>query len=252
MSHDMRVPTVIELTARGERAYDIYSRLLKERIIFLTGPVDESVASVTCAQLLFLESVHPKQNISVYVNSTGGAVSDAFAIYDTIQYIRPDVTTVALGQAYDVSALLVAGGTPGKRFALPNAKFLLRQPAGAFHGRAADIAIQAREVLATRARLNRLFASHCGQPLPRIEEVVARDRFLTAGEAKELGLIDAVVEPRQPSADPSAASRRSPPPPSPSERRFEPAEKVRTVDPPIQFPTRPLSSGGTGPELQGY
>lgn len=234
----MRIPTVIEQTARGgERAYDIYSRLLQERIVFLTGPVDENVASVICAQFLFLESMHPKRDISFYVNSTGGAVVDALGIYDTIQYIRPDVATVALGRADNVAALLVAGGAAGKRFALPNARFLLCQPTGTYQGRAVDIAIQAREVLATRARLNRLLARHCSQSLPRIEEVIVRDHFFSAEDAKEFGLIDTVVEARQPGAGPSAPSRQSPRPLQPLERRHVSKGKVWTANSLAPLPT---------------
>lgn len=231
----MGIPTVVEQTARGERVYDIYSRLLRERIVFLTGPVDDSVASLICAQLLFLESEQPKRDISLYVNSTGGAVTGALAIYDTIQYIRPDVATVALGQAHDVAALLVACGAPGKRHALANARLLLRQPLGVYYGQAADIAIQAREVLATRARLNRLLAGHSRQPLARIEEAVERDRFLSAEEARDFGLIDAVVETRPP--DVSPPTRRPAPARQPTEEPVASEGEAAAPNLPIPFPT---------------
>ena len=233
---DTLIPTVVEQTPRGERAYDIYSRLLKERIIFLTGSIDDSVASLICAQLLYLEAEHPKRDISFYINSKGGAATSALAIYDTIQYIRPDVSTVALGEAHDVAALLVACGTPGKRFALRNTKLLLRQPFGTYRGQVADIAIQAREILAMRALLSRLFARHSGQPLTRVEEIVVRDHFFSAEDACGLGLIDAVVGVRQPVVSSSAPSRRSLRPLSPLENPNELEKRVSIAKLPVPLP----------------
>ncbi len=215
----MLIPIVIEQAPRGERAYDLYSRLLKERIVFLTRPIDDTVSSVICAQLLFLESENPKRDISFYVNSPGGSVTDALAIYDTMQYLRPEIVTVAVGQAQSTAALLVACGAPGKRYALPNAKFLLRQPMGAYHGRARDVYIHARDVLADRARLTQLFAKHTGQSQRAIEEAVERDRFLAADEALSFGLIDVVVESRKQVGSQEPDARPAPPrlPPSPKQ-----------------------------------
>ena len=188
------VPMVVEQTNRGERAYDIYSRLLKERIIFLTGPINDMVASLVCAQLLYLESENPKKDIAFYVNSPGGVVSSGLAMYDTMQYVRPDVSTVCIGLAASAGSLLLMAGAEGKRFALPNAKVMVHQPSGGFQGQATDIEIHAREILATRARLNEIYAKHTGQPYDTVVEAMERDRFMTATEAKEFGLIDAVVE----------------------------------------------------------
>ena len=190
------VPMVVEQTSRGERAYDIYSRLLKERIIFLTGPVHDAVASLVCAQLLFLEAENPKKDISFYINSPGGVVSSGLAMYDTMQYIKPDVSTVCIGQAASAGSLLLMAGAAGKRYALPNAKVMVHQPSGGFQGQATDIEIHAREILATRARLNELYAQHTGQELSVIEDAMERDRFMTADEAKNFGLIDEVVTQR--------------------------------------------------------
>ena len=190
------VPMVVEQTNRGERAYDIYSRLLKERIIFLTGPVHDAVASLVCAQLLFLEAENPKKDISFYINSPGGVVSSGLAMYDTMQYIKPDVSTVCVGQAASAGSLLLMAGAAGKRFALPNAKIMVHQPSGGFQGQASDIEIHAKEILATRARLNELYAKHSGQELSVIEEAMERDRFMTADDAKNFGLIDEVVTQR--------------------------------------------------------
>jgi ATP-dependent Clp protease protease subunit len=190
------VPMVVEQTNRGERAYDIYSRLLKERIIFLTGMIHDNVASLICAQLLYLESENPSKDISFYVNSPGGVVTSGFAVYDTMQYIRPDVSTVCVGQAASAGSMLLMAGAKGKRFALPNAKIMVHQPSGGFQGQATDIEIHAREILKTRARLNELYALHTGQPLAAIEDAMERDRFLSSEEAKEFGLIDDVVEKR--------------------------------------------------------
>ena len=170
----MLVPMVIEQTARGERAFDIYSRLLKERIIFMTGPVNDAVSSLVCAQLLFLESENPKKDISFYINSPGGVVTSGLAIYDTMQYIRPDVATVCIGQAASMGSLLLAAGAKGKRFSLPNARIMVHQPSGGAQGQATDIEIQAREILNLRKRLNEIYVRHTGQPIEAIEQEIGR------------------------------------------------------------------------------
>jgi ATP-dependent Clp protease, protease subunit len=193
---NLLVPMVVEQTNRGERAYDIYSRLLKERIIFLVGPVNDGMASLVCAQLLFLEADNPSKDIYLYVNSPGGVVSAGLAIYDTMQYIRPDISTVCIGLAASMGSLLLTAGTKGKRRALPNAKILVHQPSGGFQGQATDIEIHAKDILATRARLNDIYVKHTGQPVSRIEDYMERDRFLTPDEARDFGLIDEVVEKR--------------------------------------------------------
>jgi ATP-dependent Clp protease protease subunit len=190
------VPMVVEQTNRGERAYDIYSRLLKERIIFLTGPVGDEVASVICAQLLFLEAENPNKDISFYINSPGGVVTSGMSIYDTMQYIRPDVATLCVGQAASMGSLLLAGGAKGKRFALPNARIMVHQPSGGFQGQATDIEIHAQEILKIRARLNEIYADHTGQPVEKIADALERDKFYTADEAQAFGLIDEVVSKR--------------------------------------------------------
>jgi len=187
------VPMVIEQTNRGERAFDIYSRLLKERIIFLIGGVNDAVASLVCAQLLFLESENPNKDISFYINSPGGAVTAGLAIYDTMQYIRPDVSTVCIGQAASMGALLLAAGAPGKRYSLPNSRIMVHQPSGGARGQASDIEIQAREILTLRRRLDEIYARHSGQTLEAIEAAMERDKFLSPEEAKGFGLIDEVV-----------------------------------------------------------
>jgi ATP-dependent Clp protease protease subunit len=203
---NMLVPMVIEQTARGERAFDIYSRLLKERIIFMTGPVNDTVSSLICAQLLFLESENPKKDISFYINSPGGVVTSGLAIYDTMQYIRPDVATVCIGQAASMGSLLLAAGCKGKRFSLPNARIMVHQPSGGAQGQATDIEIQAREILNLRRRLNEIYVRHTGQPIEAIEQALERDKFLSPDEAKAFGLIDEVVANRPPRADdPKAA-----------------------------------------------
>ena len=190
------VPMVVEQTNRGERAYDIYSRLLKERIVFLTGGVGDGLASLICAQLLYLESENPNKDISFYINSPGGIVSSGLAVYDTMQYIRPEIVTVCVGQAASMGSLLLAAGAPGKRYALPNARIMIHQPSGGMQGQAADIEIHAREILALRHRLNEIYARHTGKPLDEIEAAVDRDKFLAPEEAKEFGLIDEVVAKR--------------------------------------------------------
>jgi len=194
MAMNTLVPMVVEQTNRGERAYDIYSRLLKERIIFLTGPISDPVASLVCAQLLYLESENPKKDIAFYINSPGGLVSAGLAMYDTMQYIRPDVSTVCIGQAASAGSMLLMAGATGKRHALPNAKIMVHQPSGGFQGQATDIEIHAREILATRGRLNEIYARHCGKPLSTIEDAMERDKFMNPVEAMEFGLIDSVVE----------------------------------------------------------
>jgi ATP-dependent Clp protease protease subunit len=190
------VPMVVEQTNRGERAYDIYSRLLKERIIFLVGPVNDAMASLVCAQLLFLEAENPSKDIYIYINSPGGVVSAGLAIYDTMQYIRPDISTVCIGLAASMGSLLLAAGSKGKRRALPNAKILVHQPSGGFQGQATDIEIHAKDILATRARLNEIYVKHTGQSLKVIEDYMERDRFLTPDAAREFGIVDEVVEKR--------------------------------------------------------
>ena len=199
------VPMVVEQTNRGERAYDIFSRLLKERIIFLTGQVHDEVASLICAQLLFLESENPTKDISFYINSPGGVVTSGLAIYDTMQYIRPAVSTVCIGQAASMGSLLLAAGAKDKRFALPNARIMVHQPSGGFQGQASDIEIHAREILALRARLNNIYVDHTGRSLEEIEHAMERDKFLTAEDARDFGLIDEVVANRPP-ADPETTT----------------------------------------------
>jgi ATP-dependent Clp protease protease subunit len=200
------VPMVVEQTNRGERAYDIYSRLLKERIIFLTAEVYDQVSSLICAQLLFLESENPTKDIAFYINSPGGVVTSGLAIYDTMQYIRPNVSTVCIGQAASMGSLLLTAGEKGKRFALPNARIMVHQPSGGAQGQATDIEIQAREILALRARLNNMYVEHTGQTLEVIERAMERDKYMTAQEAKEFGLIDEVVNKRPPLAEAVAAA----------------------------------------------
>lgn len=187
------VPVVIEQTARGERSFDIFSRLLKERIIFLNGPIDDVVSSLVCAQLLFLESENPTKDLHLYINSPGGSVTSGLAIYDTMQYIRPDVSTLCFGQAASMGSFLLAAGTKGKRYCLPNARVMIHQPWGGFQGQAADIEIHAREILEIRARLNKIYADCTGQNLEKIEKAMDRDNFMTADAAKDFGLIDEVV-----------------------------------------------------------
>lgn len=186
------IPMVVEQTAKGERSYDIYSRLLKERVIFLTGQVEDHMANLICAQLLFLESENPEKDIHLYINSPGGSVTAGMSIYDTMQFIKPDVSTVCMGQACSMGAFLLAGGAAGKRFALPNSRVMIHQPLGGFQGQASDIQIHAKEILYIKEKLNRLLAEHTGQPLSIIERDTDRDNFMSADQAKEYGLVDEV------------------------------------------------------------
>ena len=190
------VPMVVEQSSRGERAFDIYSRLLKERIIFINGPIDDNVSSVICAQLLFLRSENPKQDISIYINSPGGIVTSGLAIYDTMEYIRPECSTVCMGQAASMGSLLLMAGAAGKRFSLPNSRIMTHQPSGGFSGQATDIEIHAREILNLRERLNGIYVKHTGRSLKDIEAIMERDTFLAPEEALKHGLIDEIVSKR--------------------------------------------------------
>lgn len=190
------IPMVVEQTSRGERSYDIYSRLLKERVIFLVGPIDDHVANVVMAQLLFLEAENPEKDISLYINSPGGIVTAGMGIYDTMQYIKPDVSTICVGQAASMGALLLAAGAPGKRFALPNSRVMIHQPLGGFQGQATDIDIHAREILSLKTRLNEILAKHTGQSLETIARDTERDNFKSAEMARDYGLVDQVLERR--------------------------------------------------------
>ncbi len=201
---NLLVPMVVEQTNRGERAFDIYSRLLKERIIFVVGPVNDNMASLVCAQLLFLESENPDKDVALYVNSPGGQVHSGLAMYDTMQYVRPKISTVCIGMAASMGSLILAAGAAGKRFALPNSNIMVHQPSGGFQGQAADIEIHAKEVLKTRARLNEIYARHTGQELKTIEEAMDRDRFMDAEQAKAFGIIDEVVAKRPARETPAA------------------------------------------------
>lgn len=192
------VPIVVEQTARGERAFDIYSRLLKERVIFLVGPIDDHLANLVVAQLLFLESENPDKDIHLYINSPGGSVTAGLAIYDTMRFIRPDVSTMCIGQAASMGALILAGGAAGKRFCLPHSRIMIHQPIGGFHGQATDVEIHAREILYLRDRLNRILSYHTGQPIEKIAEDTERDRFMDGETAREYGLIDKVLVERGP------------------------------------------------------
>jgi ATP-dependent Clp protease, protease subunit len=190
------VPMVVEQTNRGERAYDIYSRLLKERIIFITGPIEDGMASLVVAQLLYLEAENPKKEVSMYINSPGGIVTSGLAIYDTMQFIRPAVSTLCTGQAASMASLLLAAGAKDSRFALPNARIMVHQPSGGFQGQATDIMLHAQEILNLKRRLNEIYVKHTGQPLKKIEDALERDMFLTSEMAKDFGLIDKVIEKR--------------------------------------------------------
>lgn len=203
------VPMVVEQTNRGERAYDIYSRLLKERIVFLTGPVHDDVASLVCAQLLYMESENPSKDIAFYINSPGGVVTSGLAMYDTMRYIRCDVSTVCIGQAASMGSLLLCGGAKDKRFSLPHSQIMIHQPSGGFQGQAADIEIHAKNILAMRRRLNEIYARHTGKDVDDIEKAMDRDNFMTAAEAKAFGIIDEVVESRpKPTDKPGSAGDR--------------------------------------------
>ncbi|MCY4547962.1 MAG: ATP-dependent Clp endopeptidase proteolytic subunit ClpP [Defluviicoccus sp.] len=196
MTMNALVPMVVEQTNRGERAYDIFSRLLKERIIFLIGGVDDAVSSLICAQMLYLESENPTKDIAFYINSPGGLVTSGLAVYDTMQYVRPEISTVCIGQAASMGSLLLSAGAKGKRYSLPHARIMVHQPSGGFQGQATDIEIHAREILTLRGRLNQIYVEHTGQDIGTIEESMERDRFLSPEDAKEFGLIDEVVSSR--------------------------------------------------------
>ena len=191
------VPMVVEQTSRGERSFDIFSRLLKERIIFVSGPVHDGMSTLIVAQLLFLEAENPKKDISMYINSPGGVVTAGMAIYDTMQYIRPKVSTLCVGQAASMGSLLLAAGEKGMRFALPNARVMVHQPSGGFSGQASDIALHAKEILELKDRLNKIYVKHCSQKLSTVEDALDRDNFMTAEEAKDWGLIDEIVQKRE-------------------------------------------------------
>ena len=191
------IPMVVEQTSRGERSYDIYSRLLKERIIFLTGVIEDNVSSLICAQLLFLESENPNKDISFYINSSGGAVTSGLAIYDTMQYIKPDITTVCIGQAASMGSLLLTAGSKNKRYALPHSRIMVHQPSGGVEGQASDIQIHANEILTIRKKLNEIYVQHTGQNIKKIEEYLDRDSFMGPEEAKDFGLIDKIVNKRE-------------------------------------------------------
>jgi ATP-dependent Clp protease protease subunit len=190
------VPMVVEQTSRGERAYDIYSRLLKERVVFMVGPVDDYMANVIVAQLLFLESDNPDKDINLYINSPGGSVTAGLAIYDTMQFIKPDVSTICVGQAASMGSFLLAAGTKGKRYALPNSRIMIHQPSAGFSGQASDIAIHAKEILQIKTRLNEMLASHTGKSIEQVERDADRDNFMSAADAKAYGLVDSVIEKR--------------------------------------------------------
>ena len=190
------VPTVVEQTNRGERAYDIYSRLLKERIIFITGAVEDTVATLVVAQLLFLEADNPKKEIAMYINSPGGVVTSGLAVYDTMQFVRPAVSTLCVGQAASMGSLLLAAGAKDLRFALPNARIMIHQPSGGFQGQATDIMLHAQEILNLKKRLNEIYVKHTGQPLRKIEDALERDTFLTAEMARDFGIVDQVIDKR--------------------------------------------------------
>src|SRR5581483_263025 len=198
------VPMVVEQTNRGERAYDIYSRLLKERIIFITGPIEDGMASIVVAQLLFLEAENPKKEISIYINSPGGMVTSGLAIYDTMQFIRPGVSTLCIGQAASMGSLLLAAGAKDMRFALPNARIMVHQPSGGFQGQATDIMLHAQEILNLKKRLNEIYVKHTGQSLKKIEDALERDYFLTAEMARDFGLVDSVIDKRLEEIPPKA------------------------------------------------
>ena len=191
------VPMVVEQSARGERAYDIYSRLLKERIIFISGPINDAVSTLVVAQLLFLEAENPKKEISMYINSPGGIVTSGLSIYDTMQYVSPEISTLCIGQAASMGSLLLAAGHPGKRFSLPNSRIMLHQPSGGFQGQASDIALHAEEILNLKKRLNSIYVKHCKQKLSKVESTLDRENFMTAEDAQSWGIIDKIVDTRK-------------------------------------------------------
>jgi len=191
------VPMVVEQSNRGERAYDIFSRLLKERVIFITGPIEDGMSTLVCAQLLYLEADNPKKEINLYINSPGGVVTSGMAIYDTMQFIRPAISTLCIGQAASMGSLLLAGGEKGMRFALPNARIMVHQPSGGFQGQASDIERHAQDIIKMKRRLNEVYVQHTGQDYETVEQTLDRDHFMTADEAKEWGLIDQVIEKRE-------------------------------------------------------
>ncbi len=197
------VPMVIEQTARGERSFDIYSRLLKERIVFIVGPIDDFMANLVVAQLLFLEAENPDKDINLYINSPGGVITSGLSIYDTMKFIKPDVSTMCIGQAASMGSFLLSAGAKGKRYALPNSRVMIHQPSGGAQGQATDIEIQAREILYLRERLNKMYADHTGQPVDRVARDVERDFFMSSEQAREYGLIDQIVERRVPATAPA-------------------------------------------------
>ena len=200
------VPMVVEQTNRGERAYDIYSRLLKERIVFITGPIEDMMSTLVVAQLLFLEADNPKKEISMYINSPGGVVTSGLAVYDTMQFVRPPISTLCVGQAASMSALLLAAGAKDLRYALPNVRIMIHQPSGGFEGQATDIMLHAQEILNLKKRLNDIYVKHTGQPLKKIEDALERDTFLTAEMAKDFGIVDQVIDSRPPTVPESPES----------------------------------------------
>ena len=238
------VPMVVEQTNRGERAYDIYSRLLKERIIFITGPIEDGMASLVVAQLLFLEADNPKKEISMYINSPGGIVTSGLAIYDTMQFIRPPVSTLCTGQAASMGSLLLAAGAKDLRFALPNARIMVHQPSGGFQGQATDIMLHAQEILNLKRRLNEIYVKHTGQPLKKIEDALERDMFLTAEMAKDFGLIDKVIEkrPEEPGLKTRTASSRGDLVRGRGASAIKWADSTRPKRVPAR-PSRPISAG---------
>ena len=190
------VPMVVEQTPRGERAFDIYSRLLKERVIFITGPIEDHMANLVVAQLLFLEAENPEKDINIYINSPGGSVTSGMSIYDTMSYIKPDISTLCIGQASSMGAILLTGGTKGKRFALPNSRIMIHQPLGGFQGQATDIEIHAQEILKIRTKLNEILSQHCGKDIDKVSQDTERDNFMSGDEAVKYGLIDKVIDKR--------------------------------------------------------
>ena len=195
--YNQLVPMVVEQTPRGERAFDIYSRLLKERVIFITGPIEDYMANLIVAQLLFLEAENPDKDINVYINSPGGSITSGMSIYDTMTYIKPDISTLCIGQAASMGAILLAGGTSGKRFALPNSRIMIHQPLGGFQGQASDFEIHAKEILSMKKKLNEILAFHTGKEVDQLEKDTERDNFMNGEEAKEYGLIDKVISERE-------------------------------------------------------